>query len=81
MQHTLLGEVQVAFNYLLDDVLGLGLLYFFLLVQQLHEVAMGTVLGNDVVEILGFVGVVELNYVGMAQGSMHFYLALEHRYV
>lgn len=62
-------------------MLSLGLLYFFLLVQQLHEVAMGAVLGDDVVEILGFVGVVKLNYVRMAQSSMHFYLALEHGYV
>lgn len=42
---------------------------------------MRAVLGDDVVVAVGLVGVVELDNVGVAQTSMHFYLAFQHRQV
>ena len=71
-------EVDVSFNDLLDYTLCLGLLYFFLLVEKLHEVAMGAILGDEVVEVFGLIRVVELHNIGMTQISMDFYLALKH---
>lgn len=81
MQHRFLAEVDVAFDDLLDNSLRLRLFYFFLLVEHFHEVAVGTVLGDYVVEVFSPVCVIKLDNVGMGQSSMHFYLALEHGYV
>ena len=74
-------EVNVALNYLLDNVVRLGLLDLLFLVQHLHEVAMGAVLCNYVIEVFGLICIVELNNVRVTEISMHFYLALQHRNV
>jgi hypothetical protein len=39
---------------------------FFLLVEQLHEVAMGTILGDYVVEVFCLICIVKLNNIGVA---------------
>lgn len=39
---------------------------------------MGTVLCDNVVEVVGLIGIVEFDDVRMTQNSMHFYFVLQH---
>lgn len=65
MQNIFFAEIGITLNDLLYNSLRPIFLYFFLLVEQLHEIPMRAVLGDDVVIVLCFVGIVELYNVGM----------------
>ena len=66
MKNRFSAEINVAFDNLLNDALCLRFLYFFLLVEQLHEVAMGTILGDYVVEVFCLICIVKSNNIGVA---------------
>lgn len=66
MKNRFSAEINVAFDNLLNDALRLRFLYFFLLVEQLHEVAMGTILSDYVVEVFCLICIVKLNNIGVA---------------
>ena len=77
----LLGDVEVGGDDLADDFECLVFLDLAFLVEEGTQVAVGTVLGDDVVKVLGLVGVVEFHDVGVAHASMRFDFSLQHRQI
>ena len=76
MQDSFLSHVDISRDNLADDFFGFGFFNYFLMSQQGSQVSMGAVLSDDVVEILGFIGVIKFDKVWMTDDSMNFDLIL-----